>query len=83
LPRGHEHILDDEPHYGGFLRGRVASEFENQLVVVYCLPEMLATSGTKLTQLLAGLDALPVPLAGDALVISVVFPAEPFSQSAA
>jgi DNA repair photolyase len=23
VPRGYEHILDDEPDYGGFLRGRI------------------------------------------------------------
>jgi hypothetical protein len=70
VPRGHEAILDDEPDYGGFLRGRVASLGGDQLVVVYCRPEALATPGEKLTQLLRGLSRLPVPLADDALVVS-------------
>jgi len=70
LPRGHEHILEDEPEYCGFLRGRVASDGEAQLVVVYCSEEALAASGPKITQLLSGLRELPVPLADTALVIS-------------
>jgi len=70
LPRGHEHILEDEPEYCGFLRGRVASDGEAQLVVVYCREEALAASGPKITQLLSGLRELPVPLADTALVIS-------------
>jgi hypothetical protein len=69
-PPGHEHILDDEPDYGGFLRGRVASENDQQLVVVYCREEALAAAGPKLTQLVAGLRELPVPLDENALVIS-------------
>ncbi|MBK7055717.1 MAG: hypothetical protein IPH52_11815 [Leptospiraceae bacterium] len=48
LPRGYEHIVDDEPDYGGFLRGRVASNFGPQLIVVYCRPESLAEKGEKL-----------------------------------
>ena len=39
VPRDHESILDDEPDYEGFLRGRVASLSDDQLVVVYCRPE--------------------------------------------
>jgi hypothetical protein len=70
LPRGYEHILDDEPNYGGFLRGRVASDGDHQLVVVYCHEDALVTAGPKIEQLLSGLRALPVPLAEDALVIS-------------
>lgn len=69
-PRGHEHIIDDPPDYGGFLRGRVASSDDDQLVVVYCRPEALAADGPAVSQLLAGLRALPVPLADSALVIS-------------
>jgi hypothetical protein len=69
-PKGHEHIVDDPPDYGGFLRGRVASLGEDQLVVVYCRPEALAAPGEKLTQLLRGIAALPVPLRPDALVVS-------------
>ncbi len=70
VPRGHEAILDDEPDYGGFLRGRVATLGEFQLVVVYCRPESLAGPGEKLTQFVCGLSQLPVPLAADALVVS-------------
>lgn len=70
VPRGFDAILDDEPDYGGFLRGRVASWNGAQLVVVYCRPEALAVPGEKLDQLLAGLARLPVPLQDDALVIS-------------
>src|SRR4051794_10101709 len=70
VPRGYEHIVDDAPDYGGFLRGRVASDDDHQLVVVYCRPEALAGAAAPLTQLLLGLGALPVPLADDALVIS-------------
>jgi hypothetical protein len=70
VPRGHEHIVDDEPDYGGFLRGRVAADGEHQIVVVYCRPEALAGAGPAVAQLLSGLRALPVPLADDALVIS-------------
>src|SRR5262245_40007047 len=70
VPRGHESILDDEPDYGGFLRGRVASLGTDQLVVVYCRPDALAVPGEKLDQLLRGLAQLPVPLRDDALVVS-------------
>lgn len=70
VPRGYEGIEDDEPDYGGFLRGRVASHGGDQLVVVYCRPEALAVPGEKLSQLLAGLAQLPVPLRDDALVVS-------------
>jgi hypothetical protein len=70
VPRGYEGIEDDEPDYGGFLRGRVASQGKDQLVVVYCRPEALAAAGEKLTQLLIGLAQLPVPLQADALVVS-------------
>lgn len=71
VPRGHEHILDDEPDYGGFLRGRVVRSVDgHQLVVVYCRPEALAAAGRPLAQLLQGLSQLPLPLDRDALVIS-------------
>jgi hypothetical protein len=39
-------------------------------VVVYCQPDALVERGAKLTQLMTGLAQLPVPVAGDALVIS-------------
>jgi hypothetical protein len=70
VPRGFAHILDDEPDYGGFLRGRIVTVRGRQLVVVYCRPAALAEPGPPLTQFLRGLAAVPVPLAADALVIS-------------
>jgi hypothetical protein len=69
-PKGHAHILRDEPDYGGFLRGRIASLGDDQLVVVYCRPEALAEPGKQVEQLLRGLARVPVPLRPDALVIS-------------
>jgi hypothetical protein len=70
VPRGYEHIVDDAPDYGGFLRGRLAAADGQELVVVYCRSEALATAGPAVTQLLAGLRQLPVPLSDSALVIS-------------
>ena len=70
VPIGLEHILDDEPDYGGFLRGPVASNHGDQLVVIYCRPEVLAYEPDRIGQLLDGLSQLPVPLADDALVVS-------------
>jgi len=70
VPKGFEHISDDAPEYGGFLRGRVASLDRHQLVVVYCHRDALASAGPPLHQLLSGLSQLPVPLHADALVIS-------------
>lgn len=70
VPPGHEDILNDEPEYGGFLRGRVASNFGPQIVVVYCEPMALATNRIKMAQLLNGLSQLPIPLSELALVIS-------------
>jgi len=62
VPRGYEHILDDEPDYGGFLRGRIVTLRGRQLIVAYCRPAALATAGPPLTQLLLGLAAVPAPL---------------------
>ena len=71
LPKGFEHILKDEPDYGGFLRGRVVRSVDGfQLVVVYCRAEALEARGKKLDQLLYGLAQLPIPLDGEALVVS-------------
>ena len=70
LPRGYEHIVDDEPDYEGFLRGRIASLFEDQLIVVYCREEALAAPGEKLTQFLRGMAHIPVYISETALVIS-------------
>lgn len=69
-PKGCAHIMNDEPDYGGFLRGRVASFLEDQLVVVYCREEALAQAGKKLTQFLRGAQQLPVVVQENALVIS-------------
>lgn len=70
VPRGYDHILSDEPDYGGFLRGRIVSYDGRQLVVVYCRPEALAEPGPKLAQLLTGIRDVPVPVDDDAVVIS-------------
>jgi hypothetical protein len=69
-PRGFAHVIDDPPHYGGFLRGRVASEGGDQLVVVYCREQALAAPGPPLRQFLHGIRQLPVPVQEGALVIS-------------
>lgn len=69
-PRGFEHILKDEPDYGGFLRGRVVRQSGVQLIVVYCRTEALASATHSLRQLLTGLEQMPVPIDDDALVIS-------------
>ncbi|MCW3062784.1 MAG: hypothetical protein JWQ02_4605 [Capsulimonas sp.] len=69
-PRGFEYILDDEPDYGGFLRGRVATAFGRQLIVVYCRAEALSAAGPQLDQFLCGIDALPIAIQSDALVVS-------------
>ena len=69
-PRGFEHILQDEPDYDGFLRGRVASLFGRQLIVVYCREDALTAGSPKLDQFLLGIDALPIPIQDDALVVS-------------
>jgi len=70
MPHGYEYILEDEPDYGGFLRGRVVRSEGRQLIVVYCRPEALAVPGPKLAQFLRGMNGLPIPLEDDALVIS-------------
>jgi hypothetical protein len=69
-PPGFEHILDDKRDYGGFLRGRVARRFDQQLIVVYCRPDHLAENKAAIRQLLAGLDHLPIPLDDEALIVS-------------
>ena len=70
VPKGFAHILKDEPDYGGFLRGRVASLGTDQLVVVYCRPEALAVGGDRVKQFVTGISRVPVPLQPHALVIS-------------
>lgn len=69
-PPGYEHILDDEPDYSGFLRGRVARYGDRQLIVVYCREEALATNTRSLKQLLRGVSELPIPIDDYALLIS-------------
>ena len=70
VPAGYRHILDDEPDYGGFLRGRLASNHGDQLLVVYCRPESLATDHAKMEQFLDGVSQLPVPVSEHTLVVS-------------
>ncbi|MEZ0296602.1 MAG: hypothetical protein ACAI35_09145 [Candidatus Methylacidiphilales bacterium] len=70
FPKGYQHILDDEPDYGGFLRGRVATKDNKQLIVVYCRSEALAMDAIKIKQFLTGVSQFPVPLDEDALVVS-------------
>lgn len=69
-PKGYGHILRDKPEYGGFLRGRVATKFEHQLIVVYCREDALSDDPKRMTQFLKGITRLPVPLNPDALVVS-------------
>src|SRR5262249_21167818 len=69
-PPGFEWILRDEPDYGGFLRGRVARRFDDQLIVVYCRPELLAENREAIDQLLDGLAQMPIPIEENALVVS-------------
>lgn len=69
-PKGHRHILKDEPDYGGFLRGRLASNYGPPLLVVYCRPEALVENIAVISQLLTGLECLPVPVELSTLVIS-------------
>lgn len=70
VPKGYQHILDDEPDYCGFLRGRVVRLDGNQLIVVYCRSEALAVPGPAVQQFLAGLEQMPIPIDDHALVIS-------------
>lgn len=70
VPKGYDYILNDEPDYGGFLRGRVVSSRGKQLIVVYCRPDALAAPGAPLTQFLRGIRSVPVPVSHEAIVIS-------------
>jgi hypothetical protein len=70
VPKGYEHILQDEPDYGGFLRGRVVRLDGQQLIVVYCRSEALAQAGAVVDQFIRGLEQMPVPIDDEALVIS-------------
>ena len=68
-PKGFEHILHDEPAYGGFLRGRVAWYGEQQFVVVYVAANALV-AGTAVDQFVTGLRGFPTPVDTEAYVIS-------------
>jgi hypothetical protein len=70
VPKGHESILEDEPDYGGFLRGRIVTSRGRQPIVVYCRSEALAAAGPKLTQFLRAMRQVPVPITDHAIVIS-------------
>jgi hypothetical protein len=70
VPKGYQHILDDEPDYRGFLRGRVVRLSGHQLIVVYCRSEALAQPGAPVEQFIRGLEQIPIPVDDEALVIS-------------
>lgn len=70
VPKGYEYIVKDEPNYGGFLRGRVASNFGDQLITVYCPEEALVYDVNKMSQFLSGISQLPIPISNKALVVS-------------
>jgi hypothetical protein len=69
-PKGFSHILSDEPDYCGFLRGRLASNFGPQLIVVYCRENLLSDNTKQIEQFLIGVGQLPVPVSEATLVIS-------------
>ncbi len=70
VPKGYQHICNDEPEYGGFLRGRVVRHITNQLIVVYCRSDALAEDLDRIAQFVRGMDQMPIPLDDNALVIS-------------
>ena len=70
IPKGYERILSDEPEYCGFLRGRVASNYGPQIIVVYCREDALANDILKMKQFLDGIEQLPIPIKKDTLVVS-------------
>jgi len=70
VPKGYQHILKDEPEYGGFLRGRLASNQGDPIIVVYCRPDALSDDLLKIEQLLDGISQLPLPVASDTLIVS-------------
>jgi len=69
-PKGFKHILNDPPEYGGFIRGRLASNLGQPILVVYCRETALIDDKSKIEQLSIGLDQLPVPISRDTVVIS-------------
>lgn len=70
IPKGFDYILKDEPNYGGFLRGRLARQFEEQIIVIYCEPEALCNNTEKIKQFLIGIEQIPLPISDKTLVIS-------------
>jgi len=56
--------------YGGFIRGRFASNLGQPILVVYCRETALIDDKSKIEQLSIGLDQLPVPISRDTVVIS-------------
>lgn len=68
VPIGFEHILNDEPGYGGFLRERVASNCGRLLIVVYCRPEALIDNATNIERFLDGVSQLPAPIEAGVLI---------------
>jgi len=70
FPKGYDHILKDKPEYGGFLRGRIATHLDHQLIVVYCREDALLSDRGRMVQFLKGISKVPVFLDPDALVVS-------------
>lgn len=70
IPKGYDHILKDEPNYGGFLRGRLARQFQEQIIAVYCDSEALYNNSQKMQQFLTGINQLPLPIYEQTLVVS-------------
>lgn len=70
VPKGYDYILKDEPNYGGFLRGRLARQFEEQIIAIYCEPETLVNNAEKMEQFLTGINEIPVPIYEGTLVVS-------------
>jgi len=70
FPKGYGHILEDEPDYGGFLRGRVETKDDWQLIVIYCRSEALVNDPKKIHQFLLGISQLPIPFCDKVLVVS-------------
>lgn len=70
VPKGYDFILKDEPHYGGFLRGRIARFFDDQIIVIYCEAPALAYQIDKIQQFLEGMKQAPVPIDETTLIVS-------------
>ena len=69
-PKGFEHNRNDEPEYGGFLRGRVVRQVADQLIVVYCRADALVNDWERIRQFLTAMQQIPIPIDAAALVIS-------------